>query len=210
MRALLIVDVQNDFIPGGALEVPEGDQIIPVINSIIPKFDLVVASQDWHPADHKSFAISHSDRDIGEIVDLNGLPQILWPVHCVEGSNGAEFVDALDQSSIKKVFKKGTDKEVDSYSSFYDNDKRHDTGLNQYLKDNNVEEVFIVGLATDYCVKYTALDAKSSDFKTYVIEDATRGVNLRENDVENAFTDLRVSGIKVIQSTALESVFEGE
>ena len=125
MRTLLIVDVQNDFIPGGALQVPEGDQIIPIINSIAPKFDLVVATQDWHPADHKSFAENHPDRELGEIIDLNGLPQILWPVHCVQGTEGAEFVKSLHQDPIAKVFQKGADKEVDSYSGFYDNDKRH-------------------------------------------------------------------------------------
>lgn len=200
MRALIIVDVQNDFVDGGALEVPEGNQIIPTINKISSKFDLVVATKDWHPEKHLSFADNHEGKELGQIIDLNGLPQILWPIHCVQHSEGSEFVSELDTSNIDAVYKKGTDISIDSYSAFFDNGKRKDTGLNDYLKSKGVSEVYITGLATDYCVKYTALDAKSCGFKTYVVEDATKGVNLKPNDVQNAITDMMVSGIKIIQS----------
>ncbi|MBD0404731.1 bifunctional nicotinamidase/pyrazinamidase [Flammeovirga sp. EKP202] len=201
MRALLIVDVQNDFVSGGALEVPEGDQIIPTINKISSKFDLVVATKDWHPEEHLSFADNHDGKELGQIIDLEGLPQILWPIHCVQNSEGSEFVSSLDTSNIDAVYKKGTDISIDSYSAFFDNGKRKDTGLSQYLKNKEVTEVYVTGLATDYCVKFTALDAVSCGFKTFVIEDATKGVNLKPNDVQNAFTDMKVSGIRVIQST---------
>ncbi|WP_044201337.1 bifunctional nicotinamidase/pyrazinamidase [Flammeovirga sp. OC4] len=201
MRALLIVDVQNDFVSGGALEVPEGDQIIPTINKISSKFDLVVATKDWHPEEHLSFADNHDGKELGQIIDLDGLPQILWPIHCVQNSEGSEFVSSLDTTHIDAVYKKGTDISIDSYSAFFDNGKRKDTGLSQYLKNKEVTEVYVTGLATDYCVKFTALDAVSCGFKTFVIEDATKGVNLKPNDVQNAFIDMKVSGIRVIQST---------
>ncbi|NME69187.1 bifunctional nicotinamidase/pyrazinamidase [Flammeovirga aprica] len=201
MRALIIVDVQNDFVSGGALEVPEGDQIIPTINKISSKFDLVVATKDWHPEEHLSFADNHEGKELGQIIDLNGLPQILWPIHCVQNSEGSEFVSSLDTTNIDAVYKKGTDISIDSYSAFFDNGKRKDTGLNDYLKNKGVTEVYITGLATDYCVKFTALDAITCGFRTFLIEDATRGVNLKPNDVQNAITDMKVSGIRVIQST---------
>ncbi|KXX70134.1 bifunctional nicotinamidase/pyrazinamidase [Flammeovirga sp. SJP92] len=200
MRALLIVDVQNDFVAGGALEVPEGNQIIPTINKISSKFDLVVATKDWHPQEHLSFADNHEGKELGQIIDLNGLPQILWPIHCVQHSEGSEFVSSLDTTNIDAVYKKGTDISIDSYSAFFDNGKRKDTGLNDYLKNKGVTEVYITGLATDYCVKFTALDAISCGFKTFLIEDATKGVNLKPNDVQNAITDMKVSGIRVIHS----------
>ncbi|MBB6459931.1 bifunctional nicotinamidase/pyrazinamidase [Flammeovirga kamogawensis] len=200
MRALLIIDVQNDFIPGGALQVPEGDHIIPIINNISSKFDVVVATKDWHPIEHKSFAKNHKKKEIGEIVELNGLPQILWPEHCVENTDGAEFVSSLNTEHIDAVFKKGTDPEVDSYSGFFDNDKRNDTGLNKFLTLKGVTEIYVAGLATEYCVKFTALDAKGCGYKTFLIEDATRGVNIKPTDVQNAVIDLKVSGIKIVNS----------
>ncbi|HSH94739.1 MAG TPA: bifunctional nicotinamidase/pyrazinamidase [Roseimicrobium sp.] len=196
-NALIIVDVQNDFVPGGSLAVPEGDRVVEVINRIESRFDFIVATQDWHPANHGSFAANHPAHKPGEIVDLNGLPQILWPVHCVQDTFGAEFVKGLDQRRVHKVFHKGTDPKVDSYSGLFDNGHKKDTGLAKYLQDQNVTDVFIVGLATDYCVKFTALDAKKMGFKTHVIAEGCRGVNLQPGDVDRAYEDMRKAGIIV-------------
>ena len=129
MRALILVDIQNDFVPGGALAVREGDRVVPIANALMPQFEIVVATQDWHPADHGSFAANHAGRKVGDVIELNGLPQVLWPVHCVQGTAGAEFVAGLDVSKVAKVFRKGTDREIDSYSGFYDNGHRRSTGL---------------------------------------------------------------------------------
>jgi nicotinamidase/pyrazinamidase len=203
MRSLIIVDVQNDFLPGGALAVNKGDQIIPVINDMIPRFDLVVATQDWHPVDHKSFAANHAGAKVGEVIELNGLSQVLWPVHCVQQSPGAALAEKLDDQAIAKVFRKGLDREVDSYSGFFDNDRRNATGLGDYLKAQGAKEVFVVGLATDYCVKFTAVDANSLGFKTTLIEDACRGVNLSEGDVEKAVNDMRECGVLINQSATI-------
>ncbi len=198
--ALIIVDVQHDFLPGGALAVPEGDQIIAKINAIQEKFDFIVATQDFHPENHKSFAVNHPGKQIGETIDLNGLPQFLWPKHCVQGSEGAAFARDLDRKNWKEIFQKGLNPEVDSYSGFFDNARREDTGLSAYLKQNRIERVFICGLALDYCVKYTALDALSQDFTTYLITDATRAVNVKSTDGVKALEDLEESGVKLITS----------
>ncbi len=198
MKALIIVDVQNDFCPGGALEVREGDQVVPVINRLQPRFDLVVATQDWHPANHGSFAANHPGRRPGEVVELAGLPQILWPVHCVQDTYGAELHPALDRSRIARVIHKGTDPAIDSYSGFFDNGRRAATGLEQYLRERNVDEVYVCGLATDYCVKATALDARSLGFKTSLIEDAARGVELRPGDVQRAIDEMRSAGVEIV------------
>ncbi len=199
MKALVMVDVQNDFCPGGALPVAEGDQVIPVINELQKRFDLVVATQDWHPPDHLSFAANH-DKAPGEIIDLNGSPQILWPVHCVQGSPGAEFVAGLETSRIQEVFRKGTDKQVDSYSGFFDNDHRHATGLGDYLKAQGVDEIYIAGLATDYCVKFSALDARRLGLKTSVVVDACRGVELQPGDVQRALEEMQQAGVQIVRS----------
>ncbi|MCR9016710.1 bifunctional nicotinamidase/pyrazinamidase [Aquiflexum gelatinilyticum] len=198
MKALIIVDVQNDFIPGGALAVNEGDQIVPVINELQQKFDFIVATQDWHPAEHGSFAANHSQKSVGEFIDLNGVNQILWPVHCVQGSKGAEFHPDLKNDKWKAIFKKGTHRKVDSYSGFFDNNKQGDTGLSAYLKENDIDEVFVCGLATDYCVKFTVLDAISEGFKTTMIADATRAVNINENDYIHAIEEMAQGGAKVV------------
>ncbi len=195
MRALILVDIQNDFLPGGALPVPAGDAILPIVNQLIPTFDLVVATQDWHPEGHQSFASNHPQGQVGQIIDLHGLEQILWPDHCIQGSDGASFASELTAHSIAAVFQKGTDIKIDSYSGFFDNGHRKDTGLSQFLKSAGVEQVYIVGLALDYCVKYTALDARSLGFKTHVIQDATRAVNLQQYDDEKALTELRQGGV---------------
>ncbi|MCS6834118.1 MAG: bifunctional nicotinamidase/pyrazinamidase [Flammeovirgaceae bacterium] len=196
--ALIVVDIQNDFIKGGALAVPEGEKVIPLINVIMEKFDLIVATQDWHPANHKSFAVNHPGKNVGEVIDLNGLPQVLWPVHCVQNTPGAELVKTLNLSKITKVFVKGTDPEIDSYSGFYDNGHRKSTGLGEYLKEKGVKEVYVCGLATDYCVKHTVLDALSLGFYTYLIRAASRAVNLNPKDEENAVKEMRKRGVDVL------------
>lgn len=203
MNALILVDIQNDFLPGGALAVNDGDQILPLVNELLPLFSLVVATQDWHPADHGSFAANHSEKEIGQVIDLHGLDQVLWPVHCVQGSKGAEFVKTLKQDQIAKIFKKGTDQQIDSYSGFFDNGHRKATGLAEYLLESGVTTVYIVGLATDYCVKFTALDARRLGFETYLIEDGCRGVNLLPEDVQNSITEMQAAGVKIIQSSDL-------
>lgn len=198
MKALIIVDIQNDFIPGGALAVKEGDQVVPIINELQQKFDFIVATQDWHPADHGSFAANHSNKKIGEFIDLNGLQQILWPVHCVQETTGAEFHPDIKTEKWKAVFKKGTNPKVDSYSGFFDNNRMGDTGLSAFLNENGIEEVFVCGLATDYCVKFTVLDAISEGFKTTLIADAARAVNIQENDDLKAIKEMSASGAKVV------------
>ncbi len=203
MRALILVDLQNDFCPGGALAVADGDKVVGVANGLLDQFRIVVATQDWHPADHGSFAANHEGKKPGEVIDLHGLDQVLWPVHCVQDSNGAEFVSSLNTDAITKVFRKGSDPTVDSYSGFYDNDRRNSTGLTEYFLENGVTEVYILGLATDYCVKFTALDAIDDGFETYLIEDACRGVELNEGDVAKAIDEMRDEGVEVIQSSAV-------
>jgi len=202
-KALLIVDVQNDFTPGGALAVPEGDEIVPLVNRLAQDsfFGLVVATQDWHLADHLSFASQHPGKNIGEVIELGGEPQVLWPDHCVQGTNGAQLCRELDATNLDRIFQKGQKREVDSYSGFYDNDHQTSTGLGEYLKEQEVAEVYVCGLATDYCVKYSAIDANQFGFKTYLIEDAARGVNLTAGDVQNAVDEMRDNGITIVQSS---------
>jgi nicotinamidase/pyrazinamidase len=199
MKSLIIVDVQNDFCPGGALPVPEGDRVVDCINRVQPKFELVVATQDWHPADHGSFAANHPGHSPGEQIELAGLPQILWPVHCVQDTPGAELHPKLDRARIARVFHKGADPRVDSYSGFFDNGRRTSTGLGEYLKDHGVTDVYVCGLATDYCVKATALDAVALGFKTHLLEDGCRGVELREGDVQRAVEEMRRQGVVIVQ-----------
>jgi len=203
MKALILVDIQNDFLPGGALAVPDGDAVIPVANRLQPAFPLVVATQDWHPANHGSFAASHPGKQVFQQIELNGLPQTLWPVHCVQNSKGAELAASLQCERIAKIFPKGTDVGIDSYSGLFDNGHRKTTGLGEWLKGRGVTEVFVCGLATDYCVKFTALDAVQIGFETYFIEDASRGVNLQPNDVKNAIEEMKRAGVTVVQSAEL-------
>lgn len=203
MKALIVVDLQNDFCPGGALAVPEGDQIVPLVNRLQREFDLVVATQDWHPADHGSFAANHPGRRPGEVLVLAGLPQILWPAHGVQNTPGAEFHPKLNQTRFARVFRKGTDPTIDSYSGFFDNGHRKATGLGDFLKQQGVSEVFICGLTTDYCARFTALDAVALGFKTHVIADACRGVNLHPGDAERALDEMRAGGVLVVDSADL-------
>ena len=174
MKTLLVIDVQNDFAPGGALAVPEGDAIIPVINQLMPSFELVIATQDWHPKDHASFASSHENKQPFEIIALNDKPQTLWPEHCIQDSIGAAFCPSLNDTCFDVVFRKGTDLEVDSYSGFYDNHRLKSTGLTDYLKDKGVTHIYFSGLCADICVYFTILDAVSEGFECTLIEDATK------------------------------------
>jgi nicotinamidase/pyrazinamidase len=201
MRVLVLVDIQNDFLPGGALAVPHGDEVIAVANRVQKSFDLVIATQDWHPADHKSFAANHAGRQVGDVIEVAGLSQILWPVHCVQGSPGAEFAAALDMRRVARVFQKGTEREIDSYSGFFDNGHRHATGLGEYLKQQQVDDMYVLGLATDYCVKFTALDGASLGFRVHLIEDGCRGVNLQPDDVSKAIEAMRAAGIEIVRSS---------
>ncbi|WP_373398825.1 bifunctional nicotinamidase/pyrazinamidase [Algoriphagus halophilus] len=199
-EALVIVDVQNDFLPGGALAVQEGDQIIPTINSLQEHFQFIVATQDFHPANHGSFASNHPGKKVGEFIGLGGMDQILWPDHCVQGTSGASFHPDLKQDKWKAIFQKGKNPEVDSYSGFFDNARKGDTGLGKYLKVHRIKKVYIAGLALDYCVKFTALDAHGLGFETYLIVDATRAVNVDPMDGDFAIEELLGLGIKLINS----------
>lgn len=203
MRALVLVDLQNDFLPGGALAVREGDRVIPIANRLQHEVDLVVATQDWHPRDHASFASQHAGKRPGELITLDGLPQVLWPDHCVQLTHGAAFAPTLDTKRVAKIFPKGMDRRVDSYSGFFDNGRRHDTGLADYLKLKGVRELLVCGLATDYCVKWTALDAAELGFDTFVVVDACRGVELNEGDVDDALDELEDAGVELVESDEL-------
>ena len=200
MNALILVDIQNDFIPGGALAVAEGDQIIPIVNELQRRFDLVVATQDYHPPEHGSFAVHHLGRDPGDKIDLHGLEQTLWPGHCIQGTPGADFAPELNRARWDRIFPKGTEPTIDSYSGFFDNGHRKATGLAEYLRERGVTDVYIAGLATDYCVKFTALDAQALGFQTHLIEDACRGVNLKPEDVAKAVEEMRAAGVHITNS----------
>lgn len=205
MDALILVDLQNDFVPGGALPVPHGDAVVAVANRLQPLFDLVVATLDWHPSDHGSFAANHEGKQPGDRIELNGLEQILWPVHCVQNTPGAELLAALNTTRIAKSFRKGTDPAIDSYSGFFDNGHRKATGLGDYLRGRNVTRVYILGLATDYCVRFTALDARQLGFETSLIEDGCRGVDLHPGDVEAALREMQNAGVRITNSEDLSS-----
>jgi nicotinamidase/pyrazinamidase len=198
MNALILVDLQNDFCPGGALPVPGGDEVVPLANRLQSRFDVVVATQDWHPAGHLSFAANHPGRQPGESIELDGIPQVLWPVHCVQDTPGAEFHPALDRSRIERVFQKGTDPRIDSYSGFFDNGRRRATGLAEFLTAHGVADVFVCGLATDYCVKFTALDAARLGFKTHLLAEACRGVELHPGDIQRAIDEMRAGGVVIL------------
>ena len=203
MKALVLADLQNDFAEGGALAVPGAKSLIPLVNEIQKKFELIVATQDWHPADHGSFASNHSGRSVGDIIELGGLPQILWPVHCVQETSGADFIPGLERKDWAAVFQKGTDPEIDSYSGFFDNGKRRATGLGDFLKDRHVDHVYVLGIATDYCVKATAKDAVGLGFETSLIEDASRGIDLNAGDVKQAVENMRQSGVTISQAAEI-------
>ena len=203
MRALVLVDIQNDFMPFGALPVADGDAVVPVANELAAAFGLVVATQDWHPADHGSFARSHPGKEPGDVIELGGVEQVLWPPHCVQNTPGASLHSALDVARIGHVVRKGADPEIDSYSGFFDNDHRTATGLEEYLREHGVEEIVVAGLATDYCVKYTVLDGARLGFTVTVVADGCRAVELSPGDSERAFAEMRDAGCTVATSTEL-------
>ena len=200
-QALILVDIQNDFLPGGALAVPHGDEVIKIANERMPQYELVVATQDWHPTNHLSFASQHLNAQPGDVIDLDGdgshpasLRQTLWPDHCIEGSTGAEFASDLNLDGIHKVFQKGTDRNLDSYSGFFDNTRLKATGLESFLRDHNVTCVDVMGLATDYCVKFTTLDALDLGFQTTLLLDGVRGVELSPGDCDAAIREMQAAG----------------
>jgi nicotinamidase/pyrazinamidase len=200
-RALLVVDVQNDFCPGGSLAVEEGDHVVEVINRLMPLFERVVATQDWHPKDHISFASSHPGKKVLDIVDSDGIQQVLWPDHCVQGTPGAELFSRLEIGRIELVLRKGLRRRLDSYSAFFENDHVTDTGLRYYLAGLGIREIFLCGLATDYCVRSSAVDARRLGFEVSVVRDACRGVDFPQGSVEKALAEMKAAGVRLVNST---------
>ena len=179
MKTLVITDVQHDFMPGGALSVPHGNEIVPMINALIPQFDHVIATMDWHPLNHVSF-------------------ETLWPVHCVQNTHGANLGTGLHKERIEEIFRKGINPLVDSYSAFFDEARHRSTGLEQYWRDHQLNDLYFVGLATDYCVLYSVLDALDLGFQVTVIRDGCRGINLQPDDEEKAFKRMENKGAKIV------------
>ena len=192
--ALLLIDLQNDFVEGGALPVRGGLDVVDVANRLMPEFRHIIATQDWHPKDHQSFASEHLELAIGDQFSLDGLPQTVWPDHCVEHTDGAAFIDGLNRSKIDQVFRKGNDKRIDSYSGFFDNGYRHSTGLSEYLRQKGTEHLFVLGLATDYCVRATVMDAIAEGFGVTLVVDGCRGVDLQVGDVERSIEEMSQAG----------------
>lgn len=200
MRALLLIDLQNDFMPFGALPVAEGDATVPVANAVAPRFEFVVATQDWHPANHSSFASNHPGQAPGDVVEVLGRPQVLWPDHCVQHTPGASFHSDLDVARIDRVVRKGSDPEIDSYSGFFDNNHLKATDMHDVLRERGIDEIWLVGLATDYCAKYTALDARDLGYSVVVVRDGVRAVNLAPGDDERAFAEMAAAGCRIVTS----------
>ncbi len=197
MDALILVDLQNDFLPGGALAVPRGDEVIPVANRLVGHFGFVVATRDWHPPDHSSFASQHPGHAVGDVIEVGGVAQVLWPDHCVQGTKGAELAAALNDAAISEIVTKGTSRDIDSYSGFFDNNQRQATGLLDILQRSGVTRVHVMGLATDYCVKFTALDALKLGFETNLVLEGCRGVDLTPGDSDRAVDEMRAAGASV-------------
>lgn len=196
---LIVIDVQNDFCPGGALAVQEGDKVVPLINELAAKFEHIVLTQDWHPAGHSSFASSHPDKQPFETVELDYGVQVLWPDHCVQGSKGAEFHPDLDVNNAEMTIRKGFRNSIDSYSAFYENDHNTPTGLTGYLRARGFNRVFLAGLATDYCVAYSAIDARREAFDVVVIKHACRAIDL-DGSLNQAMHDMQQAGVSIISS----------
>ena len=194
MKALLVIDLQNDFLPDGSLAVPQAGELIPIINPLMKHYDLTVATQDWHPENHGSFVTNHSGKKVGDLIDLDGLPQVLWPVHCVQNSKGANFAPDLETRNFSAIFQKGLDPQIDSYSGFYDNGHRQSTGLADFFHRKQISEVHLCGVATDYCVKFSALDSLREGFKTVLLTDACRGVELNNGDIAKALEEIKNAG----------------
>jgi len=202
MKALLIVDVQNDFCPGGALEVPNGDQIIPTINKLSQQFDIVIQTQDWHPKGHSSFASSHEGKEPFETIEMPYGQQVLWPDHCVQGSQGANFHPDLKTNPSQLIIRKGFRKDIDSYSAFFENDDETTTGLTGYLRERNIDTLYAVGLATDFCVKWSVVDGIKEGFNVYVVEDAVKGIDI-EGSVDQAWNEMLDQGAQKVSSKEL-------
>lgn len=201
MRALLIVDMQNDFCPGGALPVPEGDAIVPLINQLADRFDHVLQTQDWHPARHQSFASQHDGHDPYDTIEMPYGPQVLWPDHCVQGTAGADFHPDLDTTASELIIRKGFRPEIDSYSAFFENDGETPTGLTGYLRERGIDTLFVCGLATDFCVKWSALDGRKQGFDVFVVEEATRGID-QDGSLAQAWKEMNEAGVQVVSAEA--------
>ncbi|WP_019215351.1 bifunctional nicotinamidase/pyrazinamidase [Legionella tunisiensis] len=199
MKTLVILDMQNDFIPGGALAVPHGDLIIPIINRLLKYFDLIVATQDWHPPNHKSFASNHPGKKPFQTIKLNGIEQILWPDHCVQGTIGAAFPSKLNTTPIEAIFRKGTNADIDSYSGFYDNQHKRSSGLAGYLHAKGATALYFCGLCADVCVYFSLKDALAEGFHCYLIEDATCPLNEEDFNKTKKQALLRL-GVKMVKS----------
>ena len=200
--ALLVVDVQNDFCPGGALAVPEGDRVVPVINRLSGLFEVVIHTQDWHPAGHHSFASSHKDKNPYDVVSVDYGDQVLWPDHCVQETDGAAFHPDLDISRSQLILRKGFRKQIDSYSAFFENDQQTVTGLAGYLRSRKIDTLYVTGLAADFCVKWTVLDAIKEGFHVNVVEDAVRGIDL-DGSLEQAWQEMIGAGARMLSSEVL-------
>ncbi|PHM74137.1 bifunctional nicotinamidase/pyrazinamidase [Xenorhabdus kozodoii] len=207
--ALLLIDLQNDFCTGGALAVKESDAVIKVANNVIARCQenniTIIATQDWHPANHLSFA-KNSGQKVGELGELNGIPQVWWPNHCVQGEFGAALHPLLNQSAIQAIFQKGENPQIDSYSAFFDNDHKSKTRLDDWLTEQNIQRLFVMGIATDYCVKFTVLDALALGYETYVIIDGCRGVNIQEEDSQQALEEMARKGAKLISPSEISAM----
>jgi len=201
--ALLAIDVQNDFCPGGALAVPRGDEVVAVINRLTPRFPHVVLTQDWHPRGHVSFASSHPGRKPFERIQVSYGEQVLWPDHCVPGTPGADLHRGLDTLAAGIVVRKGSDPATDSYSAFYENDHRTRTGLTGYLRERGGRRLFLAGLATDFCVQFSALDARREGFEVFVVEDGVRGIDL-DGSLASAWRNMAAAGVHRIREADLE------
>ena len=203
MKALIIVDLQNDFLPGGGVPVPHSDEVIPLANELQRRFALILATQDWHPPNHGSFAANHKGKKPGDRIILDGIEQILWPAHCVQNTHGAEFASAFDTSRIADIFHKGIDPLIDSYSTFFDNAHSRHTGLAHYLEERSIKDIYLLGLALDYCVKYSALDARQLGLNTHVILDGCRGIDLESGDIDRALDEMKRAGTRILKSRDL-------
>ncbi|MES3628548.1 MAG: bifunctional nicotinamidase/pyrazinamidase [Longimonas sp.] len=205
MQALLVVDIQNDFCPGGALAVPEGDTIVPTVNALMDDFNAVVFTQDWHPAAHQSFASQHDGHEPYDTVEMPYGEQVLWPDHCIQGSEGAAFHPDLNTDRADLIIRKGFRPEIDSYSAFYENDGATPTGLTGYLRERGIDSLVVVGLAADFCVKWSATDGRHEGFDVYVVEDATRGID-QDGSLAAAWQAMNEAGVQVISSDAAHSL----
>lgn len=202
MRALLVVDIQNDFCPGGALAVPDGDTIVTTVNKLVNVFDAVIQTQDWHPADHSSFASSHNGKEPYDTVEMDYGTQVLWPDHCVQGSMGAEFHPELNTLKTQVIIRKGFRKAIDSYSTFFENDQETTTGLTGYLEQRGITDLYTVGLATDFCVKWSILDGIDEGFNMHIVKDAVNGIDL-DGSLDAAWDEMKEKGVNVVTSDEL-------